>query len=77
MFQLQYYKMDSNILAICIAQNYFECTNYLFNLYDDSDIINVILTSKNEKEKHICNVENYVEQIIPSLSSEYFKSHFR
>lgn len=40
-------------------------------------MIDIIITSENGKNKNcIYNIENYVEGIIPSLSSECFKSHF-
>jgi len=69
--------MNNDIIAIYIThiQNYFECTNCL---YDDDDIMDIIITSEHEKNrKCIYNVENYVEHIVPSFSSESFKLHFR
>lgn len=71
--------MDNNVIAICIAQKYFECEiNYLYyDMDDDVDII-INITSENENKKNrIFNIKNYVEHIVPSLSSECFKSHFR
>lgn len=67
--------MNNNIIAICIAKNYLESTNDVY----DEDIINIIITYENENNKNrirnVYNIENYVE--VPSLSSESFKSHFR
>jgi len=47
-------------------------------LYDDEDM-DIVITSQNNKNciQRIYNIRNYVEHVVPSLSSESFKSHFR
>jgi len=66
--------MNNDIIAICIAQKYLECTNYL---YDDDDIMDIIISENEKNSNCIYNIENYVEHVIPLLSSKNFKSHFR
>nr|XP_012222949.1 PREDICTED: putative nuclease HARBI1 [Linepithema humile] len=66
--------MNKDIAAICIVKNYLDIYSYLC----DDEEIDIIITSQNiTNENRIKNIENYVEHIVPSLSSEYFKSHFR
>jgi len=46
-------------------------------LYDDEDIMDVVITSQNNRiECRIYYIQNYVEYVVPTLSSESFKSHF-
>jgi len=46
-------------------------------LYDDEDIMDIVITSQNNRiQRRIYNIQNYVEYVVPSLSSESFKSHF-
>lgn len=65
--------MNNDIMAISIAQNYLECSNYL---YDDDDMIDIIITSENGKNKNrICNIENICRYRWVSLLQIKLKPH--
>lgn len=78
--------MEVDIALMCVVKTFLEPSSYIYEdenasilqLIMEQDLLGIADTVSITKDcRRIPETEDYVEHIIPSLSSAQFKSHFQ